>query len=59
MAWAVEQSIYDNGKTRTKVRASTEGEKSSFVEKVRCDFYIDVFETEKDARDFAKQCKDA
>ncbi len=52
--FVVEESYFDNGKVIVKVRKAAEGEKSYFVEKNNCDFYIQTFATKKEAEEYEK-----
>ena len=58
MKWAVEQSYFDSGQIRIRVREANEGERSSSQEMTRCYFYIDVFDSEKEAVRFANKCRE-
>lgn len=53
MKYAVEARIFNNGKIVAKVRPAGEYEEDSCRETNSCDIWVDIFETEKDAREFA------
>lgn len=59
MKYAVEARIFDNGKIIAKVRPALDGEVSSCTEARTCDIWIDIFETEKEARQFCNDYKKA
>ena len=57
--YAVEQSYFDNGRVRVKVRKAVEGEVSRNESMIRCDLWIDIFETEGEALEFANEARNA
>lgn len=57
MKWAVEQSYFDNGRVRVRVRQAEEGEVARNEERTRCDFYVDIFDSKKEAEQFAADAK--
>ena len=57
--WAVEQSIFDSGKIRVKVRTAAEGEVSKFESLARQDYYVDIFDSKDEALSFASEAKNA
>lgn len=59
MKYAVEQSYFDNGKVRVKVRMAKDGEVSSNESLHRCDLWIDIFDTEAEAREFEAEARSA
>ena len=54
MKYAVEAKIFSNGKIVAKMRAAEDGETDSYRETRACDIYIDIFDTETEARDFLR-----
>ena len=59
MRYAVETRIFNNGKMVAKVREAMEGEEDSYRETGSCEIWVDVFETEKEAREFCKGYRSA
>lgn len=57
--YAVEARIYNNGKIVAKVREAEEGEINGCRETRSCDIWVDIFDTEKEARDFCKGYQNA
>ena len=53
MKYAVEARIFNNGKIVAKVRPAGEYEEDSCRETNSCDIWVDIFETEREAREFA------
>ena len=52
MKWAVEARIFSNGKIVSKVRPATEDDSNGCTETNSCAIWIDIFETEQEARRF-------
>ena len=61
MNYAVENKYFNNGTVKTKVFKTDTLEKgfSSFKECSKCDVYVDVFGSQKEAHDFVRRCKEA
>lgn len=57
MKYAVEAKIFNNGKIVARVRPARDGEEGGCTETRTCDIWVDIFETEKEARDYARQYK--
>jgi len=55
MKWIVEQKYFDDGKVQAKVVEDDGRIITPFVELENCDMYEDVFESEREARQFAKE----
>lgn len=53
MKYAAEARIYNSGKIVAKVREAKPGEQEGCTETRSCDVWIDLFDTEKEAREFA------
>lgn len=53
MKYAVEARIFDNGRIVSKVRPAKEGETRA------CDVWVDVFDSETEARQFCRDYKRA
>ncbi len=54
MKFAVEARIFTNGMAVYKIRPAEVGEESSTNQTMTCEIWIDVFDTEQEAREFAK-----
>lgn len=52
MNYAVEARIFNNGRIVAKVRDAMEGEVSDHYETEKCDIWIDVFPSYKEAQKF-------
>lgn len=59
MKYAVEARIFNNGKIVAKVRPAFDDEESGCTEARTCDIWIDVFDTEEEARRFYYDYKKA
>lgn len=59
MKYAVEARIFNSGKIVAKVREAIDGEESGCTETRSCDIWVDIFETEKEARQFCNEYKKA
>lgn len=59
MKYAVEARIFNNGKIVAKVRPARDGEEERCPETSTCDIWVDIFETEVEARAFAQDYKNA
>ncbi len=59
MKYAVEARIFNNGRIVAKVRDAEEGEESSFNETDKCDIWIDVFESFREAQKFCSDYRRA
>lgn len=57
MKWTVEARIFNNGKIVALMREALEGEESYHTENEKYDLWIDVFETEQEARIFLREYK--
>ena len=57
--YAVEAKFFNNGKLIAKLRKALEGEESGCTETRSCDIWVDVFDSEKEARDFLQEYKKA
>lgn len=57
--YAVEARIFSNGKIIAKVRHAEDGETNGCTETRSCDIWIDIFDNEKDARQFCNDYKKA
>lgn len=57
--YAVEAKFFNNGKLIAKIRKALEGEESGCTETRSCDIWVDVFDSEKEARDFLQEYKKA
>ena len=55
--YAVEARIFDNGKIVAKVRPAREGEEEGCTEARACAIWVDIFETEQEARKFLNDYK--
>ena len=54
MKYACIQQYFDNGKVKAFVQPVADDEKDKFISDMDKDLYIDVFDTKKQAEDFAK-----
>lgn len=54
MKYAVEARVFSNGMVVSKVRPAVDGEENSTNQTMTCEIWIDVFDTEQEAREFAK-----
>ena len=54
MKYAVEARIFTNGMVVSKIRPAAAGEESGANQTMTCEIWIDVFDTEQEAREFAK-----
>lgn len=54
MKYAVEARVFNNGKIVAKVRPAEDGEKDRHMETNTCDIWIDTFDIEQEAREFAR-----
>lgn len=59
MKYAVEARIFNSGKIVAKVRPAKEDEVDGCTETRTCDIWVDIFETESEARAFARDYKNA
>lgn len=59
MKYAVEARILNSGKIVAKVRQALEGEVGGCTETRTCDIWIDIFDEEKEARQFCNDYKKA
>lgn len=59
MKYAVEAKIFNNGKIVARVRPARDGEGDGCTETRTCDIWVDIFETESEARAFARDYKNA
>lgn len=59
MKYAVEARIFNNGKIVAKVRPAMEDEESGCTESRTCDIWVDIFESEREARQFCNDYKKA
>lgn len=59
MKYAVEARIFSNGKIVAKVREAEEWEKDTYKDTRSCDIYVDVFDSEEDARAFLRDYRNA
>lgn len=57
MKYAVEARIFNNGRIVAKARPAKDGEESGCTEARSCDVWVDIFETEEEAKDFARSYK--
>ena len=57
--YAVEARIFNNGKIVARVRPAQEGEENGCTETRTCDVWVDIFDTEKEARQFCNDYKKA
>lgn len=57
--YAVEAKIFDNGKIVAKMRKALEGEESGCTETRSCDIWVNVFDSEQEAKDFLRDYKKA
>lgn len=57
MSYAVEARVFHNGKIVAKVRPALPGEDNTREETRSCDIWIDIFETEREARQFCNGYK--
>lgn len=57
--YAVEAKFFNNGKLIAKMRKALDGEESGCTETRSCDIWVDVFDSEKEARDFLQEYKKA
>ena len=55
--YAVEARIFNNGKIVARVRPAQEGEENGCTETRTCDVWVDIFDTEKEARQFCNDYK--
>ena len=53
MMYAVEAKIFNSGKIVAKVRPAMEGEQEGCRETRFCDIWVDIFDSEDEARRFA------
>lgn len=54
MKYAVEARVFSNGMVVSKIRPAANGEVSEVSQTMTCEIWVDVFETEQEAREFAK-----
>ncbi len=59
MKYAVEARIFNNGKIVAKVRPAMDGEESGCTESRTCDIWVDIFDNEREARQFCNDYKKA
>lgn len=59
MKYAVEARIFGNGKIVAKVRPAADGEESGCTETRTCDVWVDIFDSEAEAKAFARDYKNA
>ena len=59
MLYAVEARIFNSGKIVAKVRPAEEGEECGCTETRSCDIWVDIFDNEREARQFCNDYKKA
>jgi len=57
--YAVEARIFNSGKIVARVRPAVDGEKCGCTETRSCDIWVDIFENEREARQFCNDYKRA
>ena len=57
--YAVEARIFNNGKIVARVRPAQEGEENGCTETRTCDVWVDIFDTEEEARQFCNDYRKA
>lgn len=59
MQYAVEARMFNNGKTVVRVRPAWMYEAEGRIETDGCDIWIDLFDTRREAEQFARQYRNA
>ena len=55
--WTVEARIFNNGKIIARTRPAKDDDLEGCIETEKCDIWIDLFDSELEARQFAKDYK--